>query len=290
MSIFTYSAAEALVRLEREREVGKPQPPVPGYLPLKAIHTAEALFQPRWGTDRWHVQHLAGRVRAEGHALSPITVWWSGKRWYVLDGHHRLSAYVQFNHAAEDSERIVNTPVEVFSGTAAEAYAKAVEANSKNHLRMEPVDKRNAAWRMVCLANGGGVGSDIARRSGMVRQTVAKMQDHYQQILRRLPLRKPLDLTWKDAMDLVAGRDPGEWAERELESEAQERAERLRASHGLKLATSPEITARALEIYGHDIIPRLVASDPFHDAVKAYALEMIAEGEWPEAALTAPRS
>jgi len=287
MSIATTSAVEALRRLEREGEAGKPQPPIAGDLPLKAVHTAEALFQPRRKTTRWYVEHLTSRVRAEGGTLAPILVWWSGKRWYVLDGHHRLGAYTQFNSTAEVGRRIATTPVEVFSGTAAEAHDRAVEANSKDHLRMERRDKRNAAWRMVCLARGGGVGVAIAARSGMTRQTVAKMQGHYQAIRQCFPLHQPLDMTWRDAMDLVAGRDRGGWGDQEEEAEAQERTERLQKTFGkMTLATSPEVTARSLEKYNSGLITMLVETDTFNDAVRKYALGMIAEGEWPEAEMT----
>lgn len=229
---------------------------------------------------------LTQAVRSRGGALDPIVVWWSGKRWYVLDGHHRMRAYRTFNNGAGAGKPITETPVEVFAGTVAAAHAKAVEANSKNHLRMEPADKADAAWRMVCLAAGAGNASAIGLGSGVTRQTVGKMQKHYAELRLRFPGVEPLDQSWKQVMDAIAGRDPKEWNDDEKEQQAQEWAERLTQVAGNKLQKSPGILARALEIYSPALIAQLIETPVFEDRVKAYVRTAMALGEWDEDELT----
>ena len=54
------------------------------------------MFQPRTfkgfaGASETHIEGLMFAIRhAPDHLIDPIDIWWSGKRWLVIDGHHRL--------------------------------------------------------------------------------------------------------------------------------------------------------------------------------------------------------
>ncbi|MEM9735024.1 MAG: hypothetical protein AAF908_00265, partial [Pseudomonadota bacterium] len=92
------AAREALDRLQEERDAGAPPPdPNPERLPLAALHTVPEAFQgrhPLLSMTRFGetAGELLRRIR-QGIELDPMKVWWSGARWIVLDGHHRLEAY-----------------------------------------------------------------------------------------------------------------------------------------------------------------------------------------------------
>ncbi len=158
---------ERLEALKRVRsEAGKhPTPdPKPTQLTLEEIAVLPELFQPRYEVSDYHVRALKSAVSANrGEPLDAVLVWWSGERWYLLDGHHRLDAYER--HNAEHPDRpIRKTNVKTFCGTLAEAMMCAAGANSKDKLPMSQQDKSNAAWRLVCMEDEKLKKSQIARK------------------------------------------------------------------------------------------------------------------------------
>lgn len=62
-------------------------------LSLKAI-VADAAFQSRIETDPAHVPVLDEMIR-EGHAIHPVTVFWTGERYILADGFHRYHAHLK---------------------------------------------------------------------------------------------------------------------------------------------------------------------------------------------------
>ena len=98
----------------------------------------------------------------------PITVYWIGKTWCCIDGHHRLKAY--------QAERKMwsTVPVQVFSGTLDSAIGRALEGNSKDKLPMQRQEKSGAAWRLVV---GTSLSKAIqAQASGVSESQIALMR------------------------------------------------------------------------------------------------------------------
>ena len=112
--------AESLSELQEELRTGKPQPDTPTSLPPKAIRYASLVFQPRTSDGSRadsvsHVETLKDAVRNK-QTLPPVTVWWSGRSWRVLDGHHRMMAYQQLAKDKSKPRVIHSVPVVVSRG------------------------------------------------------------------------------------------------------------------------------------------------------------------------------
>jgi hypothetical protein len=86
-----------------------------------------------------HIAELARALQNTGRPFEPLLVFPAGGRYYVMDGHHRLSAY----EAAKWDDPV---PVEVFQGTLEEARLAALNANSRDKLPMRREDKAEAVW------------------------------------------------------------------------------------------------------------------------------------------------
>lgn len=90
------SLAQAHLKQEM-REGTDPKPKRPRTLSLDNLTEEPAIFQMRTlggsldGFDE-HVAKLLSRLRQK-RPLLPILIWWTGQRWVILDGHHRLAAY-----------------------------------------------------------------------------------------------------------------------------------------------------------------------------------------------------
>lgn len=176
-------------RLEREATKGA-RTDRPIVLPLKALQTCSAVFQPRLGKDRNgahnpdHVRalvHQLDTMPANSKALEPIVVYAIGKKFYTLDGHHRRAAY----HAAGITEAI---PVTYFEGTLAEAIREACRLNSKVYLNMENADRNEAAWRMTCVGETltpRTTVDAIVEASRLGRRSVENMRALYRRLQER---------------------------------------------------------------------------------------------------------
>lgn len=191
------------------------------------IFVAEEVFQWRGDhrKDRWarenHIYILAKALRDQAHPLDPLEVFQVEKRYYVIDGHHRLAAY----DTAKWSKAI---PVEVFSGTLTAARLKALKDNSKDKLPMTSGSKSEAAWRIV-KENLGNLKADaVGELTGVSRRQVFYMK----KVWKELHARQDVDadqraglmkLTWKQATDLHDGVisdndfDAGSWKEQKAE-------------------------------------------------------------------------
>ncbi|MEE2953030.1 MAG: ParB N-terminal domain-containing protein [Pseudomonadota bacterium] len=139
-------------RVEREALKGTREDR-PATLRLRDIHTCPAVFQPRLGdgrngaTNPDHVQalvHQLDTMPADARRLEPITLYAVGRRFYVVDGHHRRAAY-------EEAGITDGVPVRHLEGTLEEAIHAALEMNSRAHLGMTNAERNEAAWRLVCI-------------------------------------------------------------------------------------------------------------------------------------------
>lgn len=255
------SLAADYAALTKQVLKGKQPATQPTSLPLSEIVRWPKVFQHRsfGGTgSKSHVIILAAAIKKRrSKCLDPIVIWWDGKGWACVDGHHRYEAYLLAGVGSSHS-----VPVEVFTGSLNQAMAAAAEANTKDKLPMSRTEKSNTAWHLVTMADMSKV--EVAKASGVSESTVATMRKVFAQLeskandvavdLLASPQGDFRDLSWADAKRLAAGRDAADFDRDEAnEKKAQEMALNLRKSLGAEGAKYPEVFARALEIYA----PRL---------------------------------
>ena len=219
------SLSQALKVLEQEATSGRTWleatgKPEPTRMSVGDMKTMIAVFQPRTlegriAEDAEHIKSLAAVIRRNDVKfkggtkqgtptfLDPILVWWSGLSWYVVDGHHMRLAYLQ-------SKLFTVVPVEIFSGTIAQAMQEAIKRNAKDKLVMRKDDKLNAAWRMVLsseltIPEIVRLTSISSRQVSNMRRTKVELSegkvalkegDHDVEAMTQEAL---LDMTWKEA-------------------------------------------------------------------------------------------
>ncbi|MDZ4126724.1 MAG: hypothetical protein U1E02_21515 [Hydrogenophaga sp.] len=100
-----WHSTKARLTQERASLTGDPET-IPTRLLITEIEEETALFQPRFyagaeALSAGHVEMLAKVLSQAGATdLEPITVWWTGRRWVLVDGHHRLDAYRRHSETA----------------------------------------------------------------------------------------------------------------------------------------------------------------------------------------------
>lgn len=244
--------------LAAQVDQGKAQPAtVPTELPLASIRRWPMVFQHRTFlgyASESHIRTLATAIKkSKSKSLDPILVWWDGKDWTCVDGHHRHAAYTL---AEVGSEHPV--PVEVFQGTLGQAMGAAASANTRNKLAMSSVEKSNAAWRIVAMTDMSK--SEAASAAGVSESTVANMRKVFNQLEAKVnaaldelsisPHGNFRDLNWEQAKRLAEGRDEVDFDREEAnEKKASDMALALRKAIGKEGWKQPEILARALELY-----------------------------------------
>jgi ParB-like chromosome segregation protein Spo0J len=266
--------AEAVSKLQAE--AGRPAPSNPQRLAFGEINTAVEVFQPRdveadFLASDAHVKTLAEAVKEGGvTAFDPITVWWSGQRWYVLDGHHRLLALRQ---AREKHERLKDetVPVTVFNGSLNEAISQSVALNSKDKLPMKKADKLERAWKLVCLDDSLSK-KRIHEVTTISEGTIAAMRRKRRELLDRG--EQPLEWLWDAAKNDIR---QAEYDEDWQEQQAKDWVKRLVKLFDKKLIEQPEIAARALQLYSQRLPLELARCWP--EEVKTVA-EEVAEQEF----------
>ena len=189
------TTSKALEELRYALANGKGVPKVlPEWLKPFNIRRNPAVFQhrdPHEGDSAWHIKTMAAALtRGISADLGHLTVWWDGKGWCCIDGHHRLEAYRKADKVEHDA------PVRVFTGTLDEAIGLAAQANTCSNLNMSGNERIRTAWRLVCITK-------LSRA-----QTVAasKVSDGTVSNMRRvrdiLNLRSNGPGPWIDACDL----------------------------------------------------------------------------------------
>lgn len=255
------------------KEAGRLPHPEPGplELPLSVLTLEPTVFQIRGfdgnGADSTaHVKNLAEAI-SDGMSLEPLKVWWSGLRWLVIDGHHRLSAYYDaYPHKTQHKEVMV--PVSVFRGSLLAAYGQGGAENTKDKLPAQKDDKANLAWRLTCLDEGNEAYSipEVCRLSGAKARTISNMRRVKGEMLVTGNAdgdllggnRKPADLTWKEAIRWSKGKAADapkgtEW----VEAQATAWAVRLGKEFSKELAKNPEVALRALQKYSTNMVERM---------------------------------
>lgn len=164
-----------------ETATGCPAPEAdPRTLPLADLHTAPEVFQMRHALISLTRQHQTvvalWQLIRQGVTLDPITVWWSGARWIVLDGHHRHEAY-----RADAADKGIpggnySVPVAAFAGTLSEAEKEAGRENAKVRNPTTAPERQEWAWRL--LVSGSETSpTALAAATGVSRQQVYRMRD-----------------------------------------------------------------------------------------------------------------
>lgn len=226
------------------------QPPkeLPQALVVSAIKVREEVFQhrrpDRFASDR-HIRELADVAKVRD--LDRLTVWWDGKKWTVIDGHHRIKAYIRAGRRGH------SVPVEVFEGTPEEALGRAAEANTKDKLQMSSSEKSNAAWRLVVMSEGRSKAQQ-AQDASVSERLVALMRKTKATLMRdpERSLEDLAEMSWQDARRTAAG-ESLDWTPEDEEARVEKMTTALRKALGATADRQPDIFRQALERFS----PRL---------------------------------
>lgn len=258
----TYRIDEGIRLLEKEMREGKPAPTVDiRGIPLEQIKVADSVFQPRdfsnggMAYSEDHVRNLMAALSANPEGmLDPIIVWWSGKCWRVIDGHHRLMAYQR--KAKQNPKSFGLIPVRIFRGSVFEATLEAARQNSKDKLPMSQAEKMNRAWKFTVL--NAGSRKTIAEACQIGTASVSNMRKQLEAIKEWSPKyweTYSLRLNWDEAKKF--GQPEREINDLWKEKLVQDWVNRLGRAFGTRLATQPEIAALALERYSERLVEGL---------------------------------
>lgn len=269
------------------------------------IKTLRAAFQPRsfngqMGDAQGTIKDITEAINRAGiERIDPIKVWWSGKMWFVVDGHHRLAAVDRVNLDRKTKgrdDKIREVPVEIVQGGILMANLATTKDNGKTHLHLSAKDRCQWAWRTAVLHwtrvyPERFVMAKAAPDLHVHERTLKSMKATFRQILQRFrdenDGRFPDPNDDKDAswiftvVDLKWPQQAVEWAKGTAnqttvrddawrEQEVQKTAEKLVRVLGKEAFSSPgraEITAGALLAVSSRFI-ELAKGDPdFSEAV-----------------------
>ena len=257
-------------------------------LPISELQVLPAIFQPKGMrgeavTAPYLVEDLIKLIEKRGEqGLDPILVYWSGEAWFVIDGHHRLSAYRSAKSWAGKP-----VPVEVFEGSLRDARLAAGAENSKTNVPMAKKEKSNFAWRLVCADDDLKV-MEVANSADVGKSTVKKMRARKRELLDKYPDRFDEDTLaeyrWLDVnregfpdQEKKSG-EIGEDYELQL---AKEFHHRLREKLFDRAAEQPEAFAIALRMLNSGLPKMLMQSDDWSDDLNDLLPDVIAERDDP---------
>ncbi len=271
--------------LQRELdEQSSSRPPEVQALHLREIHVKEEVFQPRTQRgaeeeEELFVRELVNALKQQQGKvpLEPLTVWWSGKKWYVIDGHHRLVAYKKAGKGWSQDQAV---PVTEFKGSLNQAVNLTVEANSKTKLPMTKEDRVNSAWRLICLdPMKNRSKTEIAAATGVSVRQLAYMRQALRELTREVgneftedlsPKYDSLELagwSWRSAKQMTEGLG----VETELDEAIAKRIDRFKQGllklFGGTISQFPEEFAEALYAINSTLPKRLAATVVFEDCI-----------------------
>ncbi|MEB8389078.1 hypothetical protein OO012_17760 [Rhodobacteraceae bacterium KMM 6894] len=275
----TENLGPARHRLIAEREANPEAPArVPKTLPLKKIETEPTLFQPRGyldkaDTDQGHVAGIAQGIGDPEHD-DPLDVWWTGRRFVLLDGHHRLAAYARRQETTGATQKV---PVRVHAHMTFEgAEALSARLNTRDKLAMSYEDKVAVAWRMVCFGNGSKV--DQHRASSLSKGTIGNMRAVHGRLIE---MGRSVDsvhaLGWAKARRLDRGDTDWEYTDDDLERRAEEIALGFAKVVGVNPTANPEAIAMALKLWSKALPSLLLQSYSWEDDLKSVGRERLKE-------------
>lgn len=268
------------------------------------IHVLAAAFQPRTfegqlGDRHSLIQDLIEAINRAGiERIDPIKVWWSGKAWFVVDGHHRLHAVDRVNtyrHDKKKGEVIREVPVEVVSGGLSEAYRAAAKDNGKAHLNMTAKQRSQWAWRVAVLHWTKTIPEKFVMAEAALDlhvhvNTLSSMKATFRQILERFQeehggrhLNTKEDAEWiyqvaslqwpKQAVEMAKGNLEEETIRDDAwrQEAVKKTAEKLIRALGKEAFSSPgraEITGAALIMASSRFIQLAIGDEDFGAAIK----------------------
>ncbi|TFH87937.1 hypothetical protein EQG41_03190 [Billgrantia azerbaijanica] len=266
----TFSFEDGLQHVQAELASGTPAPEEdPKELTLDAIRMRHSVFQPREFDDvaksEDHIRTLSDAIKAEpNNRLDPIRIWWSGRHWIVLDGHHRVLAYKRtkekgFKQYQQDGSLSSQwqVPVSVLRGTLQDALFESTRLNAKDQLPMSKDDKLNRAWKLTILYPEMSKAT-VAGTCKIGSRTVARMRSQLKKIHDEETedgLSAALGMTWKEAQ--MYGKETQNHDDAWQEGLARDWSRRIAKTFGSKLATQPDIAARAIELYSEKLAEEL---------------------------------
>ena len=170
------SISKQLDLLRQEQNESPPPSLSDGCLKLSELTFEEAVFQPRVSTPDWQSQNHIKRLRQaiqrnESNRLERVKILWTGIRWVVLDGHHRVLAY-QSEYEGKSIDPPI--PVEVFSGSLEDALLECSADNHRDRLNMSLADKLERAWELVKLSLYQVL--PVCEATGVSQRTVKRMR------------------------------------------------------------------------------------------------------------------
>jgi hypothetical protein len=192
--------------------------------------------------------------------MPPITVLPVGRKYYVMDGHHRL--------AAHDMAGKKTIEAEVFTGSLKEAARAALRANNKSRTNMSKPDRLAAAWRLVkqedpedsiaTIANDCGISPSSVDNMRAALRTLKQMKNAEGEL--RHTADDIMDLSWNTARFRAKGREEQPELEDWIEAAAQKLVNDIvRLKLGGRLTKNPDITAQALAKLNQDLPSALIA-------------------------------
>lgn len=249
----TASTLSGYRQLEEERNTGTVQPPrlstaSPKKLRLDQIDEMPSVFQPRvvgdgLATER-HIETLMNAAMNEtGHELDAVHVWWSGKRWLLLDGHHRVEAYKRLQ---AKGKKISLIPVQAIKGTLRDAQDVANGLNRKDKLPVSTEDKANSAWRYVFLGDSRSY-RVLASITGASKSNIATMFNRRAELIEKYGdnWQEQVDgMTWLEVKTLDRETESYEdWEDKRVNDIAR----KLFRAFGPSLYNQPELLAKGIE-------------------------------------------
>jgi len=227
----------------------------PKGLPLRGIHLAENVFQWRNRNENIvqsenHLIELVRVIRSTRKPLDPIVVTAVGKKFYLVEGHHRILAYRNIRWD-------VPVPVKYFEGTVSEAQDEALRLNIKDKLRMTRAEKFDAAFRLVKRETQTYAAIKEATTVSLrTINTMAKVLREYPEAAKHTSWRSAL---WSYTRRLKIADDDNDREIDWREEKAQKLAQQLIKNVGVGFVRDTDITARALEIIDEALPGALVS-------------------------------
>jgi hypothetical protein len=209
------------------------------------IKVAEKVFQwripkrNRIASDD-HILNLARAIQ-QGNDMPPILVFPVGTDYYVMDGHHRLAAYI----TARWSKAI---PAKVFTRSLKEAERTALRANNKDKLPLTREDRTAAAWRLVRQNHPQDSIKSTMEDAGVSKGTVNAMRDTRKKLLQLGRNAEEINgMSWGKARAEAKGECTDYDQEAWIEAEADKLVEDiLRFKLGARFTRNTDVTAMAL--------------------------------------------
>jgi len=319
-----------LEELSREWQMGTPGKPDVSrlvrdektkrqYLPVDMIKRRVAVFQPRSMRGQAAEEHLVlteikdAVIRSGVESLDPVMIWWSGKAFYCVDGHHRLIAIKRYNteqlqragrnitDRRRAAQKALKVPVTILSGTLSEALTWSSRENGKARLSLRKKDRVDWAWKQLVLHEGGVIegGFNKSRRCEdlhVSRRLLSQMGSAFTKITTEVePERYPEDQPevrreavlglaeagWQQAQAIAEGRQLTEsWSDDRRAAEIEKIAAKLMTVLPREAFRSPraELVAEALLHINDRFAEQAAGSPDVHEAF-LNAVRVMFEGE-----------